>query len=201
MTAIAGCKRVAAFLVALGLASLAWAQSLPHGWSEIFPAGYRHDASNLVFRSRLARFKLAMPPEVSDAEGASAVSYMGSTVPKLTVYVLPPARLPAPADEGEFFNAIAGMLQMLPQIEPASVGTFALTEDGGVNQGRIATFRFKSQDQVMGTLLIVVAARRHILKFRATYPFADEQKALVHVGESMSELLGQELELVTKPAN
>ena len=193
-------KRFAAILLALGFASVAGAQSLPRGWSEHFPAGYRHDASNLVFGSKLARFELAMPPEVSDADGASAVSYMGSTVNKLTIYVLPANRLPAPADEGEFFSAIAGILQMLRQIEPASVGTFTLPEEGRENEGRVATFRFESQGQILGTLVIVVGARAHILKLRATYPSADEQKALVHVGESMSELLGQDIELVTKPA-
>lgn len=192
--------RLSACFVALGLAAHAWAQSLPRGWSEQFPSSYRHDASNLIFRSKLARFDLAMPPEVSDADGASAVSYMGSTVNKLTIYVLPPGRLPQPADEGEFFSALAGILQMLPQSEPGSVGTFALAEEGRENEGRIATFRFDSQGRVLGTLLIVVAARGHILKFRATYPYADEQKALVHVGESMSELLGQDIELVTKSA-
>lgn len=193
-------KRLAALVVAIGIASHAWAQSLPPGWSELFPASYRHDGSSLVFGSKLARFERAMPPEVSGANGASAVSYTGTTVNKLTIYVLPPDRLPAPADEGEFFDAIAGVLQMIPQIEPASVGTFTLAEHGGKNLGRIASFRFKLQDRVMGTMLIVVAARRHILKFRATYPFADEQKALVHVAESMAELLGQDIELVTKPA-
>ena len=193
-------KRLAVLVVALGLVSHAWAQPLPTSWSSRFPASFRHDASGLVFGDKLARFKLAMPPEVSGAEGASAVSYTGSTVNKLTIYVLRPDRLPPPADEGEFFDGLAGILQMIPQIEPASVGTFAVAEDGRENQGRIATFRFNLQDRVMGTMLVVVAARRHILKFRATYPFADEQKALVHVGEAIAELLGQDIELVTKPA-
>lgn len=194
-------KRFAAIGIALGVATLAWAQALPPGWSSPAPASYRHDASNLVFGTRLARFELAMPPEVSGANGASAVSYMGAAVNKLTIYILPSDRLPAPADEGEFIGAIAGIVQLLPQVEAESVGTFLLAEGGQENLGRIATFRFKAQDRVMGTLLIVVAARRHILKFRATYPSADEQKALVHVGESISELLGEHLELVTRPAN
>lgn len=193
-------KRFAALVVALGLISLAAAQSLPLGWSEQFPASYRHDASNLVFGDKLARFELAMPPEVSGADGASAVSYTGSTVDKLTIYVLRPDRLPAPADEGEFFDGLAGIVQMIPQIEPVSVGTFALAENGRENQGRVATFRFTSQDRAMGTMLIVVAARRHILRFRATYPFIDEPKALVHVAEAIAELLGQDIELITKPA-
>ncbi len=193
--------RFAAVACALAFASLAWAQTLPPGWSSPDPVSYRHDASALVFGSRLARFELVMPPEVSGKDGASAINYMGATVSKLTIYILPPDRLPAPADEGEFIGALAGILQVLPQIEAQSVGTFSLAEGGHQNPGRIATFRFKAQDRVMGTLLIVVAARRHVLKFRATYPSADEQKALVHVGESMSELLGQDIELVTKPAN
>lgn len=153
-----------------------------------------------MFGSRLARFELVIPPEVSGIDGASALNYMGATVNKLTIYVLPPERLPAPADESEFFAALAGILQMLPQVEAESVGSFLLAEAGRESPGRIATFRFRTQGRLMGTLLIVVSARRHILKFRATYPFPDEQKALVHVGESMSELLGQQIELVTKPA-
>lgn len=194
-------RRFAAVACALAVASLAWAQALPPGWSAPDSANYRHDASALVFGSRLARFKLVMPPEVSGKDGASAINYMGATVNKLTIYVLPPDRLPAPADEAEFISALAGILQVLPQVEAQSVGTFSLAEGGHENPGRIATFRFKAQDRAMGTLLIVVAVRRHILKLRATYPSADEQKALVHIGESISELLGQEIELVTKPAN
>jgi hypothetical protein len=193
-------RRVAAVVCTLGVAALAWAQALPAGWSSPDAASYRHDASALVFGNRLARFELVMPPEVAGKDGASAINYMGAAQSKLTIYVLPPDRQPAPADEGEFIGALAGILQVLPQVEAQSVGTFQLAEDGRENPGRIATFRFKAQDRDMGTMLIVVAARRHILKFRATYPSADEQKALVHVGESISELLGQEIELVTKAA-
>jgi hypothetical protein len=194
-------RRLTAAACALAIATLAAAQALPPGWSSPEPATYRHDGSALVFGNRIARFELVMPPEVSGKDGASAINYMGTAVSKLTIYVLPPDRRPAPADEGEFIDALAGILQVLPQVEAQSVGTFQLAENGRKNQGRIATFRFKAQERVMGTLLIVVAARRHILKFRATYPSADEQKALVHVGESISELLGQEIELVTKPVN
>ena len=193
-------KRIAAFAVALGSVCCAWAQALPPGWSSPSPASYRHDGSGLLFGSRLARFELAMPPEVLDEKGASAISYIGAAASKLTIYVLPIGRQPPPADESEFFSAIAGILQMLPGVEAESVGTFLLAEDDRNNEGRVATFRFKSQDRVMGTTLIVVAARRHILKFRATYPFAEEQKALVHIGESMSGLLGQDIELITRPA-
>lgn len=194
-------KRIAVFACGFALASLAWAQPLPKGWSSPAPASYRHDGSGLVFGSRLARFELAMPPEVLGAGGASAISYLGATASKLTIYVLPPGRPTPPADEREFFDAIAGILQMLPEVEAGSVGTFLLVDDGRENQGRIATFRFKSKERAMGTMLIVVAARRHVLKFRATYPVDDEQKALVHVGESLSELLGQDIELITKPAS
>lgn len=193
-------KQLAGFALALGAVVNAWAQSLPPGWSSPFPASYRHDASGLTFGSRLARFDLAMPPEVLDKDGASAISYLGAAASKLTIYVLPPGRLAPPADESEFFDAIAGILQMLPAVEAESVGTFVLAEDGRETQGRIATFRFKAQERVMGTMLIVVAARRHILKFRATYAFAEEQKTLVHVGEALSELLGQDIELITRPA-
>lgn len=194
-------KRFAAIFLTLGIVSLARAQALPPGWSSPDKASYRHDASSLVFGSRLARFDLAMPPEVLDAGGASAINYLAPTGSKLTIYVLPPGRFPPPSDEGEFIEAIARIFQFLPDVEARNVGTFLLAEDGRENQGRIATFRFKAQDREMGTMLIVVAARRHILKFRATYAYGDEPKALVHVGESMSELLGQDIELITKPAS
>lgn len=192
-------KRIFASLCLLAVASMARAQGLPPGWSSPFPAGYRHDASGLVFGSRLARFDLAMPPEKLRESGVSAINYLGATGSKLTIYLLPPGRAPAPADENEFLGALAGLLQVLPDARAASVGTFVLAEEGRENHGRIATFRFQSQHRDMGTMLIVVAARRHLLKFRATYAYADEQKALVHVGESISELLGQDIELVTKP--
>jgi hypothetical protein len=191
---------IAVLIVSAGIAGPGSAQTLPSGWSSPSPASYRHDASGLTFGSRLARFDLAMPPEVLDRGAASAISYLGASGSKLTVYVSPGGPPAAPADESEFFDAIAGILQMLPAVEAESVGTFALAEDGRENQGRIATFRFKAQDRVMGTTLIVVAARRHILKLRATYAFADEQKTLVHVGEALSRLLGQDIELITRPA-
>jgi len=194
-------NRFAAILVALALATAVSAQALPPGWSSPYPSAYRHDASNLFFRNMLARFELVMPPEVSGANGASAISYMSPGVGKLTIYVLPPVRLPPPADDGEFLDAVTSIAEMLPNAEHESVGSFRLVEDDRENIGRIATFRFKAQDREMSTLLVVVAARRHILKFRATYPSADEQKALVHVGESLSELLGQDIELITQPAN
>lgn len=189
-----------AFALALGLVSFASAQKLPPGWSSSSPESYRHDASTLVFGTKLARFQLAMPPEVFGASGVSAINYMGASASKLTIYVIPPDQLPTPADESEFMSAIAGIYQVLPKVQDGSVGTFLLTEDGRENRGRIATFKFQAQNRAMGTLLVVVAARQHILKFRATYPAAEEQKILVHVGEALSAMLGQDVELVTGPA-
>jgi hypothetical protein len=125
---------------------------------------------------------------------------MGASASKLTIYLLPRNRVPTPTDEGEFMAGIAGIYQVLPKVQDGSVGTFLLTEDGHENRGRIATFKFQAQNRAMGTLLVVVAARQHILKFRATYPAGDEQKILVHVGEALSEMLGQDVELVTGPA-
>jgi len=193
--------RTLIIVCAFGIVALASAQALPPGWSSPSPSAYRHDASDLLFSNMLARFELVMPPEVFGADGASAISYVSRGVGKLTIYVLPPVRVPPPADEGEFMDAVTGIAQMLPNAEEESIGSFRLVEDDRESIGRIATFRFKSQDRQMSTLLIVVAARRHILKFRATYPSADGPKALVHVGESITALLGQDVELITQPMN